>query len=136
MKRKINQHLEILRPIGEKLNMDLGDLVLSTTTMRQIDETLTCSQFGYETVEEYYVQSSCHEKLKFIKTPTLFLNSLDDPISDKKAIPYDEFLNNDNIMLATTSGGGHIGYLHGIMKIEQWFTVPIFEFLNYYHNSL
>lgn len=136
LKRKINQHLEILRPIGEKLNMDLGDLVLSSTTMRQIDETLTCTQFGYETVEEYYVQSSCREKLKFIKTPTLFLNSLDDPISDKKAIPYEEFLNNDNIMLATTDGGGHIGYLHGIMKIEQWFTVPIFEFLNYYHNSL
>jgi predicted alpha/beta-fold hydrolase len=136
LKRKITQHLETLRPLGEKLNIDLEDFVRTCTTIRQIDETLTCTQFGYESVEEYYGESSCWDRLKYIKTPTLFLNALDDPIFDKKAIPHEEFLKNDNIMLATTNGGGHIGYLHGSMKIEQWFTVPIFEFFNYFRNPL
>ena len=136
LKRKITQHLETLRPLGEKLNIDLEDFVRRCTTIRQIDETLTCTQFGYESVEEYYGESSCRDRLKYIKTPTLFLNALDDPIFDKKAIPHEEFLKNDNIMLATTNGGGHIGYLHGSMKIEQWFTVPIFEFFNYFRNPL
>lgn len=130
--RKYNQHIETLRPLEDKLKIDLDIALRDMQTVRQLDNLITWRQYGFESVEEYYDKSSCIHQLKNIKVPTLFLNALDDPIFDKIAIPYQEFLQNDNIMLATTHGGGHIGYLKGIMKIEQWFTEPLFEFLKYF----
>lgn len=133
--RKYNQHIDTLRPLEDKLNIKLDQVLQDMKTVRQLDELITSRQYGYDSVEEYYAKSSCAPMLRNIKTPTLFFNALDDPIFDKVAIPYSEFLENDHIMLATTSGGGHIGFLHGVMKIEQWFTVPIFEYFNYFKNE-
>lgn len=132
--RKYNQHINTLRPLEDKLNIDLSTALRGMRTVREIDELITSRQYGFESVEEYYDKSSCVHQLKNIRTPTFFLNALDDPIFDKIAIPYEEFENNDYIMLGTTNGGGHIGYLHGIMKIDQWFTTPVFEYFNYFKN--
>ena len=134
VKRKYNQHIETLKPIGDKLGVDLNETLQGTRTIRDLDEIVTCRQFGYNSVEEYYSKSSCRYTLKHIKTPTMFLNAQDDPIFDKVVIPYEEFLENDNLLLATTRGGGHIGFLKGIMNIEQWFTVPIFEYFSFFRD--
>lgn len=133
--RKYNQHIDTLRPLEEKLNFSLEDALSSTTTVRQLDELITIKQYGYENVDDYYAEASSVNQLCNIRIPTLFLNSLDDPIFDKVAIPFDKFRENDYIMLATTKGGGHIGFLHGIVKIEQWFTKPIFEYFNYFKRN-
>lgn len=74
-------------------------------------------------------------QLSNIRIPTFFLNALDDPIFDKVGIPFEEFKGNDYIMLGVTKGGGHIGFLQGIVNIEQWFTVPMFEYFNYFRNN-
>jgi len=62
--------------------------------------------------------------LKDITVPTLFLNTLDDPIVTKAVIAYEEFKPNKNIVLATTKHGGHLGYHEHMFKIEHWFVKP------------
>jgi len=133
--RKYNQHIDTLRPLEEKLDVSLEQVLQNSTTVRQLDELITIKQYGYEDVDEYYASSSSVNQLENIRIPTFFMNALDDPIFDKCGIPFDHFTKNDYIMLGTTKGGGHIGFLHGIVVIEQWFTKPIFEYFNYFRNN-
>lgn len=132
--RKYNQHIDTLRPLEKTLNRSLEDALNNLKTVRELDELITIKQYGFKSVDEYYAATSSVNQLSNVRIPTLYLNALDDPIFDKSAIPFEKFHENDYIMLATTKGGGHIGFLHGIMSVEQWFTIPIFEFLNYYRN--
>jgi len=100
----------------------------------QLGEAIATKPNAHLNVDEYSAKISSKNQLEHIKIPTLFLNSLDDPIFDNAttAIPFEQFTKNDYIMLATTRGGGHLGFLHGIVKIEQWFTKPAFEYFNYF----
>ena len=44
---------------------------------------------GYKSTKEYFQDSTITHKLKDIKIPTFFLNSLDDPLYGPYVIPYD-----------------------------------------------
>jgi len=48
--------------------------------------------------------------MKYIRTPTLYLSALDDPVISDTALDYRPFKTNNNIVLATTKLGGHLGY--------------------------
>ena len=60
------------------------------------------------------------------------MNSLDDPIIGDKAIDYEVFDKNENVVLGTTKHGGHLGYYESALSDEAWFTKPVFSFLNAY----
>jgi predicted alpha/beta-fold hydrolase len=45
-----------------------------------------------------------------IKVPSFFLNALDDPIVGRRAIAFDAFKKNENVILVTSRHGGHLGY--------------------------
>jgi len=81
--------------------------VFSSPTLREFDKRLTRIVFGYATVDDYYRDASSSRVVKFIHTPTLFLNALDDPISAPAGIPYDECSINPFVTLVTTPTGGH-----------------------------
>lgn len=68
---------------------------------------------GYNSIEEYYTESSGKNYLANIKIPFLVLQALDDPIIPSNAIPYRAFLENPNLILATTHTGGHIAWFEG-----------------------
>ena len=40
------------------------------------------------------------------------MDSRDDPITPENAIPYEECLKNENLVLGVTEGGGHLGCLN------------------------
>ena len=46
----------------------------------------------------------------------MFINSLDDPVMGDQCIDYEVFRNNENVVLATTKHGGHLGYHESIFK--------------------
>eukprot|EP00798_Chlamydomonas_sp_ICE-L_P012966 gene12966-12786_t len=48
-----------------------------------------------------------------VTIPLLCIQALDDPIAPKEAIPYQEIASNPNVILATTRGGGHLGWVSG-----------------------
>ena len=68
---------------------------------------------GFETVEEYFMESTVSHKLHKIEVPTLFLSAEDDPIFGAGIIPVDH--QNDKILLAVTKTGGHICYFEGAL---------------------
>jgi predicted alpha/beta-fold hydrolase len=54
----------------------------------------------------------------------------DDPIIGELAIDYDTCSRNPYVLLGVTDRGGHLGYFESAFNTKQWFTKPIFEFLN------
>ncbi|KAJ3348252.1 hypothetical protein HDU83_001439 [Entophlyctis luteolus] len=105
---------------------------LSTVTnvqyLREFDQHVTRSMFGYRSASEYYRSASSVQYLADISIPSLLLSDLDDPIALRPSVPYDDVRANPNIVLALTRRGGHIGWFEGWIKPRRWFPKPILEF--------
>jgi len=57
------------------------DKLLTIKKYRDYDLLFTYKIFGFETVEDYYRNSSCYPDLHLIKIPTIFFNSKNDKMS-------------------------------------------------------
>jgi len=64
------------------------------------------------------------------------MNALNDPVVSKEAIDYDVFRANENCVLGTNKGGGHLGYHESIFTFDQWFMKPVVAFLNAYRDDI
>lgn len=64
------------------------DYINSTPSMFKFDEMITVKMFGYSSREEYYDKSSSCWAIPYIKTPTLFMAALDDPLIAKNGIDF------------------------------------------------
>ncbi|KAI5151590.1 hypothetical protein ENBRE01_2241 [Enteropsectra breve] len=76
--------------------------------IKEIDRCLL-KVFKAASIEEFYGSGSCKTYLKDIKIPMLFINTVDDPIIPREAIPFDEISKNENIGLILAKGG-HLGF--------------------------
>jgi predicted alpha/beta-fold hydrolase len=108
------------------------DHALDSSTIYELDDRLTRKFYHLPSVQEYYNVSSSRPHILNITTPTLCLNSLDDPIIDNdSALPLDEARRNPNIILATTQRGGHCAWSDGLFpdSSKSWLTRVMFEYL-------
>lgn len=80
------------------------------TNIAEFDDAFTAPMFGFDTAKDYYRNASSVHRLMNIRTPTLLLNALDDPVVHKDCIPYKEAYKNPYIILTTTTLGGHLGW--------------------------
>lgn len=71
----------ILQPyFKQKHNLDMCKLIEDNKpTIDGFDKTFHVPLLGLSDVDEYYEKASCYTELPSIKTPTFFLNTLDDP---------------------------------------------------------
>ena len=99
----------------ENYNINLGQILKKIKTLADIDKSIVAPHFGFTSCEEYHRISSCASNLYKIKTPTMFLMSLDDPIIGSEGIAYDECMANPNILLAITKKGGHLGFFESFI---------------------
>ncbi|KAL9644443.1 hypothetical protein ABK040_016570 [Willaertia magna] len=86
---------------------------------RDLDDLITKNlavDGPFKTLEEFYDHTSCYNKLNKIQIPTVCINTLDDPVADPLAIPYESFVNHNKLMLVTTLRGGHIASLDGFLS--------------------
>ena len=120
----------ISEPFLEKHGIDLREQLRKSRHLIDIDSLITSKTFGYGDVKTYYDRASCIHRLPGIKTPTFFLMAKDDPIIGEKAIDTNVCGKNPYILLGVTNKGGHLGYFESTMSYRQWFTEPVFEFLN------
>lgn len=85
-----------------------------------------CPTWGYPTETAYYRDASSSDAILSIKIPFLAISAIDDPVRSllpkiaktwiltvlqiavKEAIPFEEFRQNPNTILLTTSLGGHL----------------------------
>ncbi|KAG8726417.1 hypothetical protein FRC12_023415, partial [Ceratobasidium sp. 428] len=98
--------------------------------MRWIDDRVASQMAGCKDAKEYYERNSSSGFLSGVCVPLLGLNACDDPIA-AKTIPYQAACANQHFVLATTEGGGHLGWFtrqNG--QLKRWYTRPVTEFLS------
>jgi len=78
----------LVQAFKDELKIDVMEYINSTPSMFKFDEMITVPMFGYKTREEYYDKSSSCWKIPFIKTPTLFMAALDDPLIGRSGIDF------------------------------------------------
>jgi predicted alpha/beta-fold hydrolase len=85
---------------------------------------------GYTDAWEYVRNCAPYNRIPSITTPTMFLNSLNDPFTGDLVIDYDVFKSNPNVVLATNKYAGHLGYHESVFSMKQWHRTPALDFLD------
>lgn len=84
--------------------------------------------FGFKSVDEYNKIASASSYMKNIKVPMLCLFAQDDPIIPIDSLEGSGFEENENVVVAITKSGGHVGFFKGIF-LKRWIHEPIIEFI-------
>lgn len=95
----------------------------------EFDDLFTAKMLGLESAQKYYEKGSCEHLVKNVSIPVLAMHARDDPIVSFLAVPREEFEKNENLVLALTNTGGHVGFFRGSFIPKRWFQVPCIEFL-------
>ena len=120
----------------QKHNMDLWQTLQDMPNSGCLcNEIFIAPMFGYENESDYYSKTQCSDRIKDIKTPTLFINAIDDPIIGNHGIDFESIRNNKFTVLATTEHGGHLAYEEKLFSTEQWFLGPALDYLNIFRYS-
>ena len=80
MLKFLEQHKEACRPLEAKFGYTIEEGMSKVKTSRDFDTYFTSKVFNYNTANNYYRKASCALKIDDVQTPTLFINTLDDPI--------------------------------------------------------
>ncbi|WP_338636703.1 hydrolase [Spirobacillus cienkowskii] len=110
----------LLRSLKKKLKLNniFKDLEISELELKKIksfwqfDDKVTAKLNGFINVHDYYKKSSSKQYLKFIKTSTLIIHSIDDPFLYPQGIPNVNDVS-ASVELEITSAGGHVGFVTG-----------------------
>ena len=124
----------------------------SKDTLKYVDDTIVrilgghrrpYGEFTFETADDYYRHGGALTTLQGLKRPLLALNADDDPIVAKESVTglkhlmgwHDEkdeegYGHTDYVVLATTHGGGHLGWWENWRKPERWVHRPVIDFAN------
>ncbi|MEE4380109.1 MAG: hydrolase [Candidatus Competibacteraceae bacterium] len=76
------------------------------------DDRVTAPLHGYQGVEDYYARASCRRYLSEIRTPTLIVQSADDPFMLPSVLPSSDELA-ESVTLELSRTGGHVGFVTG-----------------------
>jgi predicted alpha/beta-fold hydrolase len=79
-------------------------------TINEFSELYLCQVYGFKNAEDYYRQSSCKPYLKNIITPTMILQSRNDPLIPVNSWPTKDELSK-YIKFVSTRSGGHGGFV-------------------------
>lgn len=95
------------------------------------DDNVTAPLNGFKNVDDYYTKSSCKQFIKHITTPTLILQSKDDPFMNEAALPNEDELS-PSVTLELTKQGGHVGFIYGSspFNVKYWTEKKLVEFFN------
>ncbi|CAK7896078.1 medium-chain fatty acid ethyl ester synthase/esterase 1 [[Candida] anglica] len=102
-----------------------------THPLEMADE-FTCHEVGLSTGLEYYQKGSPQNVMQNIKTPTLILNSTDDPTVGVK-LPIEKVNGNPYLCMVETDLGGHLGYVQ--RNGEFWCSELVEEFFYNFENT-
>jgi abhydrolase domain-containing protein 1/3 len=102
--------------------------IKKSRSVREFDNYATRLVAKFETTDTYYRRSSSSQYVENVAVPLLCISALDDPVCTREAIPWDECRANKNIVLATTTHGGHLAYYEGLTASSMWWTRVVHEY--------
>jgi len=128
LKAKVQAKVDLLAPI-----LDLPS-VMETETLRAFDDLATAPLHGFKGAVEYYTRSSSNQFLPNIQLPTLLIQARNDPFLPSCAIPLEVMEENPFITPLISSGGGHVGFLRGLIpgRPRFWAEEQVSAFLRRY----
>ncbi|MGL4767938.1 MAG: YheT family hydrolase [Formosimonas sp.] len=94
-----------------------AELVRTARNFNDIDNAITAPLHGYRDAHDYWQRASCKNFLKTIATPTLVLNTLNDPFvpANSLAQPHEV---TPSVTLEYLPHGGHVGFLYGHTRAD------------------
>ncbi|KIS69462.1 uncharacterized protein UMAG_02793 [Mycosarcoma maydis] len=129
-------------------------VIIKRGSLKAADQTLTrfvgglpkpYGEFPFESADDYYINGGCADRVSNVQRPMLCLSAEDDPIvpsqiwqkiraaiarnpdgTPLEADAHAEF--NENVVLAWTKAGGHLGWFEGI-RPKRWLYRPTSEFI-------
>ncbi|XP_022897008.1 embryogenesis-associated protein EMB8 [Olea europaea var. sylvestris] len=144
-RRPVQKFYDKALTFGLKGYADLHHAVLSrladwegikkSRSVRDFDNYATRIVGKYETVDTYYRRCSSSSLVGNVMVPLLCISTIDDPVCTSEAIPWDECRLNNNIVLATTQHGGHLGFFEGITAKSVWWVRAVDEFFGALQSS-
>jgi uncharacterized protein len=110
-------------------NQIVVEKINSLKTIKEFDDYYTAPVNKFQSADEYYRKASSKPFLNAIKTPTLIINSEDDPFLTKECMPLDIADNHDYLHCIQTKKGGHVGFCQSIKQASYWHEAKTLEFL-------
>ena len=108
------------------------DTLHEIQTLIDLDERITAPLHGFESLDQYYEESSCIAYLKTIRKPTTIIVAKNDPVIDYTLLPTKEDLSRQTQM-EIYEEGGHVGFMSGsIHDPYYWLDDRIMEHLSEY----
>ncbi len=94
------------------------------------DNVFTAPINGFRDAQEYYDKASSRQYLGRIRTPTLIIQSLDDPFMTPAVIPQQHELSS-SVRLELSEKGGHVGFVSGYLwQPEFWLEKRIMAYFS------
>eukprot|EP01016_Furgasonia_blochmanni_P049343 TRINITY_DN7480_c0_g1_i6.p1 TRINITY_DN7480_c0_g1~~TRINITY_DN7480_c0_g1_i6.p1 ORF type:complete len:433 (+),score=45.44 TRINITY_DN7480_c0_g1_i6:69-1367(+) len=126
--RAFTKHQEEVSHFSKRFNLSWEEIT-QAKSLREFDDRFTKRLTGYPSGEAYYKAVSSAQNLHKTNVPTLILSAVDDRFVHEDCLPYDEIKHNENIILAMTDRGGHVGWFEGVIP-RRWFPTPVMEFFD------
>ncbi|KAI5966255.1 EHT1 [Candida pseudojiufengensis] len=105
-----NNYKEIHDHNPDLVNEEVMKKLKTIKSTWQFDDLITCKTSNFKNAFEYYRESSPQRKILNIKTPTLIINSNDDPAVSCR-LPILDCKTNPYLCMVETDLGGHLGYV-------------------------
>ncbi|RKF63206.1 putative esterase [Erysiphe neolycopersici] len=124
LKRLVELHYD---QVSKNSKLDF-EKIRKAEYIHEFDRLVQGPTWGYPTEGAYYRDASSVDSLFAVRIPLFAINAEDDPIVTNDAIPYEEVKQISNVVLCTTSLGGHLSWYE--IGGTQWHARPAVNFLN------
>ncbi len=99
-------------------------------TLTEFDDCYTAPLHGFRNAHEYYEQCSAIRFVHNIKTPTLIINTRNDPFLSAECFPAALLEGHPYVQLEVLSRGGHVGFTQFNKNGLYWSEQRALEFLS------
>lgn len=102
----------------------------SIKTLTEFDDCFTAPMHGFRNARDYYTQCSAIRFVESIKTPTLIINTRNDPFLSEQCFPAALLEGHPYVHLEVLSRGGHVGFAQFNKNGLYWSEQRALEFLS------
>jgi predicted alpha/beta-fold hydrolase len=120
---------KILIKARQKHELDVS-LLAGIRTLLEFDDRYTAPLHGFKSAIDYYERSSAIRFVNDIRTPTLIINTLNDPFLSEECFPTSMLANHKFVRLQILARGGHVGFTQFNKNGLYWSEQRALEFIS------
>mgnify|MGYP006145762103 CR=1 FL=1 len=114
----------------EELGLRTQRIETRIKTLEEFDDSYTAPLHGFKSARDYYEQCSSLRFVQHIKTPSLIINTLNDPFLSPECFPAALLEDHPFVKLQILSRGGHVGFTQFNKNGLYWSEQRALEFLS------